>query len=157
MHQSQHGDQTEGSEQKSGGVARDRSLVPVLNEISRKLDMNASSAISAVREELKALLAAGKINPPVRPDDGFDKLSVSDILRRIASEEGFESSHKLIEKLPAKSISKKITDARKAPPPYELDTMSTPDLNLYISQQIAFHNSFESIRDPKKNYRGPRK
>lgn len=144
MHESQHGDQTEGSEQKSGGIARDRALVSVLHELGRKLDMKASSALSAVRGELKALLKAGKIIPPVRPDDGLDKLSVSDVLRRMASEEDFET------------ISKKFADAQKPPPPLDIDTMSTPDLNIYISQQIAFHNSSQSIRDPNKNYRGPR-
>ncbi len=141
----------QGNRSRSSGVERDRALVPVLQDISRRLDMNASAEISAVRSALKSLLQQGKLNPPATGVAQPEELSVSEALRRIAQEEGLASSHDVLDRLPARKITKGVRRQQKAKAPeaQPLEEMTTPQLSEYLSQEIKFHTAFHDPRQKK--------
>ncbi len=141
----------------SGGVERDRALVPELQEMSRRLDMNASAQIAEVRDSLMRLIKAGKINPPKTSPADSQELTISEALRRIAQEEGLPSSHHVLERLPARKIAKAVRMQKEAAPEEpKVGSMTTPELTDYISQEIVFHSSFngERLRPSKSDRMG---
>lgn len=115
--------------------------------MSRRLDMNASAQIAEVRDSLKRLIKAGKINPPKTSPADSQELTISEALRRIAQEEGLPSSHHVFERLPARKVAKAVRSQKEAVPEEpQVDSMTTPQLSDYISQEIMFHSSFNGER-----------
>jgi hypothetical protein len=107
--------------------------------------MNASAVIAEVRDSLKRLIQAGKINPPKSAPAVNQELSISEALRRIAQEGGLPSSHHVFERLPASKIAKAVRSQIEAlPEEPQVGSMTTPELAHYISQEIMFHSHFDS-------------
>ncbi len=144
-------DPAQDNSRPSNIVERDRAIVPVLQDISRRLDMNASAEISAVRATLKSLIQQGKLNPPASGVPQPEELSISEALRRIAQEEGLSSSHEVLERLPARKITKGVRRQQqpKAPEGPLLEELTTPQLTEYLSREIKFHIAHHEPRQKK--------
>lgn len=143
--------QCQDSGQPPSGVERNRDLVPFLQGLSRRLDMNTTGNIGEVRRELQRLLGEGRISPPPAPSSPYEQLSFAGPMRSIADGARLSSHEQPREK--------------NAPEPQadtalsRIEAMSPPELNCYISAQLLFHSSFDqhlsSMRPPKHSRRPP--
>lgn len=135
--------QSQDNGRSRSGVERDRDLVPLLQGLSRRLDMNAVGNIRDVRRELQRLLCEGRLGTPVTQSSPYEPLEFAGPMRSIAEDARLSAQQQVAQPPAKRPREKKAPEQRTESPKALIEAMSPSELSCYISAQLIFHTAFD--------------
>lgn len=125
-------------EKPSDPYQRDPEVLSLLQDLSRRLDINSAENIRFVRDKVKGLIDSGKMSPPSL---GLRGEEFSADLRVLAQQQGWDvraASLRDISPAQARLLLRKDKARLEEPP--DVDTLTAPELSQLISDGIRLNS-----------------
>ena len=143
-------------EKPSDPYQRDPEVLSLLQDLSRRLDINSAENIRFVRDKVKGLIDSGKMIPPSLALRG-EQFSAD--LRILAQQQGWDvRAASLADLSPAQAMLLLRKDGARLDEPPDVATLTAPELSQLLSDGIRLNSGMSLFpQTPKRGRPGPRR